>query len=203
MKRLRRSKAAREKFVESLIGNSIPAQIRTIRDRQGLSQEQLAELAGGMNQNAISRLESASYGKPTLTTLKRIASALDVGLMVRFVPFSQLADWASGTPHVDLGRGTDAFAVPSFTEEEKAEKEAKQQGGSLYLLPMAKGLQASCISLYNTQPVTQYNMQPVAQLATPKQLIEKPFRNEIEPFVVPNLFAASPSRDVCNVNQLS
>ena len=124
MKRLRRSKAAREKFVESLIGNNISTQIRTIRDRQGLSQERLAELAGGMNQNAISRLESPSYGKPTLTTLKRIAAAFDVGLVVHFVPFSQLADWASGTPHIDLGRSTEAFAVPNFSEEEMEEKEA-------------------------------------------------------------------------------
>lgn len=119
LKRLRRSKAAREKFVDSQISRNVATQIRAIRDRQGLSQEQLAELAGGMNQNAISRLESPEYGKPTLTTLKRIAAAFDVGLVVRFVPFSQMVDWASSTPFIDKGHSTEAFAVPSFTEEER------------------------------------------------------------------------------------
>lgn len=118
MRRLRRSKAARVKFVDSQISQNIATQIRAIRDRQGLSQEQLAELAGGMNQNAISRLESPEYGKPTLTTLKRLAAAFDVGLVVRFVPYSQMVDWASSTPYIDQGHSTEAFAVPSFTEED-------------------------------------------------------------------------------------
>jgi transcriptional regulator with XRE-family HTH domain len=91
MKRLGRGKAARERFVASTLDKNLATQIRAIRDRQGLSQERLAELAGGMNQNAISRLESPTYGKPTITTLKRLAAAFDVGLVVRFVPFSQIA----------------------------------------------------------------------------------------------------------------
>jgi transcriptional regulator with XRE-family HTH domain len=101
MKRLGRGKAARERFVASTLDKNLATQIRAIRDRQGLSQERLAELAGGMNQNAISRLESPTYGKPTITTLKRLAAAFDVGLVVRFVP----------------GHSTEAFAVPNFDEE--------------------------------------------------------------------------------------
>ena len=72
-----------------------------------------------MPQNAISRLESPDYGRPTLTTLRRLATALDVGLVVHFVPFSQLIDWVSGTPRVDRGLSTGSLAVPSFEEEEK------------------------------------------------------------------------------------
>jgi len=71
-----------------------------------------------MNQNAISRLESSNYGKPTITTLKRVAAALDVGLIVRFVPFSEMIDWVSGTPHVNNGLSTEALAVSDFTTEE-------------------------------------------------------------------------------------
>lgn len=70
-----------------------------------------------MNQNAISRLENPNYGKPTITTLKRIATAFDVALVVRFVPISQLVDWVSGTPRIDLGLNPLALAVPSFDEE--------------------------------------------------------------------------------------
>jgi hypothetical protein len=70
-----------------------------------------------MNQNAVSRLESPNYGKATLTTLRRIAKVFDVALMVRFVPFSQLTDWVSGTPRLDLGLSPDLLRLPSFTQE--------------------------------------------------------------------------------------
>jgi transcriptional regulator with XRE-family HTH domain len=73
----------------------------------------------GMPQNAISRLESPNYGRPTLTTLRRLAGALDVGLIVHFVPFSQLVDWVSGTPRIDHGLSTGSLEVPSFEEEDK------------------------------------------------------------------------------------
>jgi hypothetical protein len=72
-----------------------------------------------MTQNNVSRLEDESYGKQTLTSLKRVAEALDVALVVRFVPFSQYIDWLSGTPFLDEGIGPNAMAVPSFEDEEK------------------------------------------------------------------------------------
>src|SRR5678809_299959 len=56
-RRLKRSKEARTQFVSSQIDKGIAYQIRALRDRQDLSQERLSEIVG-MNQNAISRLES-------------------------------------------------------------------------------------------------------------------------------------------------
>lgn len=117
--RLRRGEAARSQFVESNLTKAIVFQLRATRDRLGWSQERLAEKVG-MNQNAISRLESPGYGKPTITTLKRLAAAMDVGLVVHFVPFSQMVDWASGTPRVDRGLSSDSLAVPAFSMEEEA-----------------------------------------------------------------------------------
>src|SRR5260370_480187 len=90
--RLRRGRQAREQFVASHISKGVAFQIRAIRDRLKWSQERLAHEVG-MTQNAISRLESPEYGGPTITTLKRLAAAFDVGLIVRFVPFSELIDW--------------------------------------------------------------------------------------------------------------
>jgi transcriptional regulator with XRE-family HTH domain len=89
-----------------------------MRERDGLTQEELAEKVG-MNQNAIHRLENPNYGKPTITTLKRIAAAFDVALIVRFVPYSQLVDWVSGKPHLDQGLRPSALAVPRYADEEK------------------------------------------------------------------------------------
>lgn len=72
-----------------------------------------------MNQNAISRLESLDYGKPTLTTLKRLAAAMDVGLTVRLMPFSEMIDWVSGTPRTIEGLTTGALAISCFDREER------------------------------------------------------------------------------------
>jgi hypothetical protein len=72
-----------------------------------------------MTPNNLTRLEDPAYGKQTLSSLKRIASALDVALVVRFVPFSQYVQWLSGTPYFDEGLRPEALAVPSFEEEEK------------------------------------------------------------------------------------
>jgi len=122
-RRLKRSKEARTQFVSSQIDKGIAYQIRALRDRQDLSQERLSEIVG-MNQNAISRLESPRYGRPTISTLKRLAASFDVGLIVRFVPFSQLVSWVSGTPFLDSGLSTGSMAVPSFEEEEKEKSAA-------------------------------------------------------------------------------
>lgn len=114
--RLRRGKGARCEFIESHLAKGIAYQIRATRDKLEWSQERLAAEAG-MNQNAISRLESPNYGKPTLTTLKRVAAAMDIGLIVRFVPFSELVDWVTGTPRTVTGLSTASLAINSFSTE--------------------------------------------------------------------------------------
>jgi transcriptional regulator with XRE-family HTH domain len=87
-----------------------------------------AELAreSGMTQNNLSRLESPDYGKQTIRSLKRIADALDVALVVRLVPFSQYVNWLSSTPHLDEGIRPEALAVPSFEDEEKSGRHEAQ-----------------------------------------------------------------------------
>jgi transcriptional regulator with XRE-family HTH domain len=119
IERIKRSPEARANFVESHVDKNISYQIRSLRDRQGLSQEELAAKVD-MNQNAISRLESPERGRPTITTLKRLAAAFDVALVVRFVPFSKLVKWVSGTPFVEDGLSTESLAVPNFDEELKS-----------------------------------------------------------------------------------
>src|SRR5580704_4129648 len=116
--RIRRRKESREMLVSSNLDKGIAYQIRATRDERKMSQSQLASKAG-MAQNNISRLESPDYGKHTISSLKRLADALDIALVVRFVPFSQYIDWISGTPHLDRGISPTALAVPSFEDEDK------------------------------------------------------------------------------------
>lgn len=107
---------ARTRFVESHLSKGLAFQLRSLRDRESWSQQQLAAKVG-MTQNAISRLENPNYGKATLTTLKRIAAAFDVALVVRFEPFSRLVGWVSGTPYTEQGMSPESLAVPSFASD--------------------------------------------------------------------------------------
>jgi transcriptional regulator with XRE-family HTH domain len=115
--RLRKGLESRSRFVESHLSKNLALQIRMMREESGWSQEELASKVG-MNQNAISRLENPSYGKATLTTLKRLASAFDVALIVRYVPYTQLVDWVSGTPRWENGLSSKSLCVMSFAKED-------------------------------------------------------------------------------------
>lgn len=66
----------------------LAAQIKELREMRGLTQSQLAELAG-MKQERISALENVEYDAWTVKTLRKLAAAFDTGLQVSFVPFSQ------------------------------------------------------------------------------------------------------------------
>jgi len=76
----------------------------------------------GIKQQALSRLENPYYGKITLSTLKKIAAACDVALIVEFVPFSQLINRVSGTPYVERGSGPDTFNLADFEQEDSEGK---------------------------------------------------------------------------------
>jgi transcriptional regulator with XRE-family HTH domain len=114
MKNLKK-KAYREAFVRSQISVGIPFQVRTLREKKGWKQEQLAE-ACGMLQPRISAIERPGGSKLNLETLLRLAAAFDTGLTVRFAPFSEMLRWANEF-------SPDTFQVPSFTQEQDAEAE--------------------------------------------------------------------------------
>ncbi len=116
-RRLSRGLEARARFVESHINKGLAYQLRAMREARQWSQGDLATQVN-MPQAAISRLESTSYGKPTITTLKRMAKVYDVALEVRFVPFSKFLNRISRTPYVEQGLSSDGLDVPSFEEEE-------------------------------------------------------------------------------------
>ena len=100
----------RHQFVEEEINVGVAFQIRSLRNRQNLTQSDLAKLLGG-KQSLVSSWENPNYGKYTLGTLKDLAKAFDVGLLVRFVPFSTLVGWTASLSN-------DAIAPASFSEEE-------------------------------------------------------------------------------------
>jgi transcriptional regulator with XRE-family HTH domain len=102
---------SRKQLIDEHINVGIAFQINGIRQRQGLSQKKLAERLG-IKQPLISAWENPNYGKYTLQTLKDIAIAFDVGLLVRFVPFSKMIEWT-------INLTNDTIAPPNFTEEKQ------------------------------------------------------------------------------------
>jgi len=63
-----------------------------------------------MLQPRISAMEAPGGAKFTLETLRRLASAFDVALVVRFAPFSDLVRWAEEF-------SPDTFSVAGFGED--------------------------------------------------------------------------------------
>jgi transcriptional regulator with XRE-family HTH domain len=100
----------RKAFVASQINIGIPLQIRALlNSRPGWTQQTLAERTD-MRQPRISGLMTPGKTRPNIETLRRIAEAFDCGLMVRFVPFSELARW-----HNEFD--PEEFWVPRFDED--------------------------------------------------------------------------------------
>jgi transcriptional regulator with XRE-family HTH domain len=96
------------------VGTGLAFQIKLLREKNGWTQEALAERTG-KQQETISQWEHPDYGSYTLSSLKTLAAAFDVALMVRFAPFSEVVEWnANLTP--------DRLAPPSFAEEQAANK---------------------------------------------------------------------------------
>jgi transcriptional regulator with XRE-family HTH domain len=105
-----RNKKYREAFVSEHIDTGIPFQIRALRNQRKWKQIDLAKHAE-MKQERISLLEDPNYSKFTLATLKKLASAFNVGLIVRFVPISDLVEW-------ELGLTSDSLKAVSFDQDD-------------------------------------------------------------------------------------
>ena len=94
------------------VGTGLAFQIKLIREKNGWTQQALADRVGS-HQPTIHQWENPDYGNHTLNSLKSLASAFDLGLMVKFVPFSELVYWnANLTP--------EKLAPLSFDEEAHA-----------------------------------------------------------------------------------
>jgi transcriptional regulator with XRE-family HTH domain len=98
----------RDAYVSSSVDVGIAFQVRELRKQVPWTQAELAEKAN-MKQERISAIENPS-NSPSITTLKKLANAFDVGLIVRFVPFSELVNW-------ETNLSTGSLNVLSYDQE--------------------------------------------------------------------------------------
>lgn len=99
----------RTAYAESMLDSMIATQIKVLRDQRNLTQAQLAELSG-MRQSRISALENVNYSAWSISTLKKLASALDVALTVRFESFADLVKEAESF-------SMESLKVPSYEDQ--------------------------------------------------------------------------------------
>ena len=163
-----KSKPYREAFVTSHMSTNIPSQIFSMREDRDWTQQQLATETG-MAQPRISVLEDASYEKFNIKTLRRIASAFDVALIVKFVPFSELVDWVTTI-------SPEKLAPPSF------ENDTLRDIGSDQSRVPTEMRALSTIPAFGQETIDQQTM-----AATQPKISAIPFRiiqgdKQIEPF---------------------
>jgi transcriptional regulator with XRE-family HTH domain len=89
------TKEARDAFVAARVAAAIGLRIFNMRKKQNWSQEDLAQKAG-MKQARISVLEQADYENFSFSTLRRIAAAFDVAVIIDFVSFPDFLKWSDG-----------------------------------------------------------------------------------------------------------
>lgn len=104
-----KDKEYRDAFVSEHIDTGVSFQIRALRKQRNWTQKQLEENSS-LKQEQISLLEDPNNDSLTLKTLKRLASSFDIGLMVRFVPYSDLAEW-------ELNLTSSSLDVVSFKDD--------------------------------------------------------------------------------------
>jgi transcriptional regulator with XRE-family HTH domain len=81
-----RDRGYRQAYVDSFLDAYIATQIKVLREQRELSQTELAEKAR-MKQSQISPMEDVNHTSWKISTLKKIAKAFDLVLVVRFESF--------------------------------------------------------------------------------------------------------------------
>lgn len=166
-----RDKEYRDAFVASQIRLGLPMQCRALRESRDWTQPKLAQVAS-MSQPRISEIERPGERNLNLETLLRLASAFDVALQVRFVPFSQFID---NDDELDLAN----FYVSPFEEDLAGVEKREEQMKSVLVFRSAQsaaegdqGQQSYSGALQALRPAPQQEF-----YAAPKGLVAKEGNN--------------------------
>ena len=107
--RLLNSQKSRTAYIKAKLGVLVPAQIRALRLQSTNPpmpyQKDLARESEIKQQSRISMLETPGAANMTLETLAKVAAGLRVGVIVKFVPHSEMLRWENSfSPDVDVTR---------------------------------------------------------------------------------------------------
>ena|SRR5579883_2077611 len=91
--RLCRDLNSRTSYIKAKLGVLVPSQIKALRLRSNMPRQSDLAREVGAHQSRISMFETPGAANMTLETLSRLAAAFKVGLVVKFVPFSEMLRW--------------------------------------------------------------------------------------------------------------
>jgi transcriptional regulator with XRE-family HTH domain len=91
--RLKNDRKSREAYVGAKLGILVPSQIRALRLKSNTPKQQALAKLTGIHQPRLSMLETAGAANVTLETLAEIAAIHKVGVIVKFVPYSEMLEW--------------------------------------------------------------------------------------------------------------
>ena len=164
----------REAYAASELDTLLAMQIRVLREQRGWTQAQLAERAG-MKQARISAMEDVNYQAWSVRTLKRLAAAFDLPLMVSF------GDWLRvGIGHGRKGLERDSFdaaiakaeSAPSV-EQQESEKpplvdymttDSRQQRCAAFLRTYAERLRNGTAASWEIQNTVASTLEDIANV---------------------------------------
>jgi transcriptional regulator with XRE-family HTH domain len=110
-----------EGYAESFLNSYIATQIKVIREQRQMKQSDLAREVG-TTQTAISRIENVNYSSWNINTLKKLARAFRVRLMVSFETYGTLPDEVGKFTQESLQRA-EREKDPGLLERKAAERE--------------------------------------------------------------------------------
>ncbi len=91
--RLLTSLDSRTSYIRAKLSILVPSQIRALRLKSDMPRQLDLAHAAEMHQSRISMFETPGAANLTLETLSRLAAAFKVGVIVKFVPFSEMLRW--------------------------------------------------------------------------------------------------------------
>ena len=119
-----RDREYREAYGDALLSSSIALQIKALREQRGWTQAELARRAG-KKQSWISTMENPDYSRWSIKSLRELASAFDLALVVRFENWGKLLGSLGKVTRKNLER-------PSFDDDSSlTESEEKSWGRAI------------------------------------------------------------------------
>jgi transcriptional regulator with XRE-family HTH domain len=105
------NKEYREALAVEHVNTTLAIQIRNMRENNEWKQSDIAQRLG-KHQETISQWENPDYGRYSITSLKALAAAFDVALLVKFTSFSELVSDM-------MNLSTNRLSPPSYSKEQE------------------------------------------------------------------------------------
>lgn len=91
--RLRSDLNARTSYIRAKLAVLVPSQIKALRLKSEMPRQSDLANAAQMHQSRISMFETPGAANMTIDTLSRLAATFNTGLIIEFVPFSEMLGW--------------------------------------------------------------------------------------------------------------